>query len=42
MKTITELKTLCRRSQATLLQDALGMTALGVMLFVALHLPALS
>ena len=41
MKTITELRTICRRSQGTLLQDALGAASLGVMLIVALHLPAL-
>ncbi len=42
MKTITEFKTLCQRNQATLLQDTLGVVALGVILFVALHLPSLS
>ncbi len=41
MQTITELKTICRRSRATLFQDALGAAALGVMLIVALHLPSL-
>ena len=42
MKTIAELKTICRRQQACLLQDAVGVAALVVMLFVALHLPYLS
>ncbi len=41
MNTISELKNICRRSQATLFQDALGAMALGVMLIVALHLPTL-
>jgi hypothetical protein len=41
MKTITDLKGICQRSQATLLQDAIGATALAVMLVVALHAPSL-
>lgn len=41
MTTITELLIICRRSQATLLQDAFGAMALGVMLVVALHVPVL-
>ena len=41
MNTITELGNICRRSRATLVQDALGAAALGVMLIVALHLPSL-
>ena len=41
MNTITELKTVCLRNQATLMQDSLGAAALGVMLIVALHLPSL-
>ena len=40
MKTITELKDICRRSQATLVQDAIGAAALGVILIVALHMPS--
>ena len=42
MKTITELKLLCQRNQATLLQDTAGVFALGVLLIVALHLPSLT
>ena len=42
MKTITELKSICLRNQATLFQDTLGVVALGVILIVALHLPSLS
>ena len=42
MKTITELKSICHRSRATLVEDALGAVALGVMLVVALHLPILT
>lgn len=41
MKTITELKSLCHRNQATLLQDSAGVVALCVMLIVALHMPSL-
>ncbi len=41
MKTITELKTICLRNHTTILPDALGVAALGVMLIVALHLPSL-
>ena len=42
MKTLTELKLICERGRMTLVQDAIGVLALGVMLFVALHLPSLS
>ena len=40
MNTIRELKTVCDRGGASLLQDAIGAVALAVMLIVALHLPA--
>lgn len=40
MTTLTELKSLFRRSQATLFQDALGMVALSTILIAGLHLPA--
>lgn len=42
MTTLTQLLKVAKRSEATLLQDALGVAALGVMLFAALHLPVLS
>jgi hypothetical protein len=42
MTTLNELKSIIRRSEATLLYDAMGAAALGVMLIVALHLPTLS
>ena len=38
---LTDLKSALRRSQFTLLQDAVGAVALMVMLVVALHLPAM-
>ncbi|MCR8725703.1 hypothetical protein [Frigidibacter sp. ROC022] len=38
---LTELKALVARSSETLLEDALGVAALAVMLFGALHLPGL-
>jgi len=38
---LNELKSVIDRSSATLLQDALGVTALMVMLVVGLHLPGL-
>ena len=41
MKTLTDLKQICSRSQRTLVPDALGVTALGIMLIFALHLPSL-
>lgn len=37
-----ELKTLLSRPQATLAQDAIGLTALVVILFVGLHLPLIA
>lgn len=37
---LSELKDAFRRSQPTLMQDALGAAALAVMLLVVLHLPA--
>lgn len=40
MQTITEFGTICRRSRSTLVDDALGAAALGVMLIVALHVPS--
>ena len=36
---MTEIVTALRRSRATLLEDAVGVAALVVMLFAALHLP---
>lgn len=41
MKTLNDIKASYERSQATLLQDAMGAAALGVMLMVALHLPSI-
>ncbi|SFF78060.1 hypothetical protein [Roseobacter denitrificans] len=35
----TQLKKIALQSQGTLVQDALGLSALVVMLIVALHLP---
>ncbi len=42
MKTISELRSIALRSQASLLSDVIGAAALCVMLFGALHLPSLS
>lgn len=39
---MTQIKTSFHRSQATLLQDSIGVVALAIMLMVALHLPGLS
>ncbi len=39
---LTQIKTVITRSQATLLQDAIGAASLCVMLWGALHLPGLS
>lgn len=39
MTTLNTLKTIAKRSQGTLLQDAVGAAALVVMLVVGLHLP---
>ena len=39
---MTQLKTVIRRSHATLVQDMIGASALCVILIVALHLPAFS
>ena len=39
---LTELKIILRRSQSTLLQDAMGAAALMVMMVVALHVPGLT
>ena len=36
---LTQIRTVLRRSQATLIQDAMGGAALAVMLVVSLHLP---
>lgn len=38
---MTQIKTSFRRTQGTLVQDALGVAALMVMLVVALHIPGL-
>lgn len=40
--TLQELKQLVQRSEATLVQDAIGVAALAVMLVIGLHLPLLS
>ncbi|MEM9639377.1 MAG: hypothetical protein AAGA94_17135 [Pseudomonadota bacterium] len=40
MSMLTQIKAIASRSQATLLQDAAGATALIVMLLVGLHLPS--
>ena len=42
MTTMTELKHILIRSRVTLIEDATGAVALGVMLIVALHLPSLT
>ena len=42
MTTLQELKDICDRSRTTLLQDAAGAAAIGIMLIVVLHLPVLS
>jgi len=39
---MTQIKTAIRRSNDTLLQDAIGAAALIVMLVVGLHLPSLA
>ncbi len=39
MTTLTTIRTIMKRSEATLLHDAIGAAALVVMLFVGLHLP---
>lgn len=39
---ITQIKTVIRNSQNTLMQDAIGVGALAVMMIVALHIPGLS
>ena len=39
MNTLNELKSVCKRSHATLLQDTIGLSAVVVILIVALHLP---
>lgn len=36
---LKDIRTVMRRSQSTLLQDAIGASALVVMLMVALHIP---
>lgn len=38
---MTQIRTSFQRTQATLVQDAIGVAALAVMLVVALHLPGL-
>ena len=40
MTTLRTIKSIATRSQATLLQDAIGAAALVVMLVATLHLPA--
>ncbi|MEL7164257.1 MAG: hypothetical protein AAGL96_02205 [Pseudomonadota bacterium] len=40
MTTLRQIKNVASRAQGNLLQDALGVTALTVMLVVALHLPS--
>jgi len=39
---LKEIKSILTRANATLVQDAIGATALVVMLFVGLHLPHLT
>ena len=41
MTTFRDILRTARRSEATLLQDAVGVAALAVMLVVGLHLPAI-
>ena len=41
MTTLRQIKAVATRTQATLLQDAVGAAALMVMLVVGLHLPQL-
>ena len=41
MTTLHHIKAIATRTQATLIQDVLGATALAVMLVVGLHLPTL-
>lgn len=41
MTTLRQIKDLATRTEATLLQDAIGAAALMVMLVVGLHLPSL-
>ncbi|WP_293573516.1 hypothetical protein [Phaeobacter sp.] len=38
---MTQIKTTVQNANSTLLQDAIGVAALGVMLFAGLHLPGL-
>ena len=38
----TQIKTVIRNSQSTLLQDAIGAASLVVMMIVALHIPGLA
>ncbi len=38
----TQIKTVVRNSQSTLLQDAIGAGALVVMMVVALHVPGMA
>ena len=40
MTTLRQIKSIATRAQDTLLQDAIGMAALIVMLFVGLSLPS--
>ena len=40
MTTMTQIVSIARRSQATLLVDAAGVAALAGLLVVALHIPA--
>ena len=39
---MSQIKTVIRNSQATLMQDAIGAGALVVMMIVALHIPGLA
>ncbi len=41
MTTLRQIKDIAKRTEATLLQDAIGAAALMVMLVVGLHLPSL-
>lgn len=39
---ITQIKTVFRNSRATLIEDAFGVLALIVMMFIALHVPGIT
>lgn len=39
---MSQIKSVIRNSQSTLLQDAIGVGALAVMMIVALHIPGIA